>query len=337
MTKPKSKPIKTVLVTGGAGYIGSMAAHALMDRGFRVVVVDHLDNGHRQNLPEGAVFVEGDIGEAACLDGVFGGHGIDAVMHFAGSVVVPESLVKPDLYYANNTGNSLRLVRAMLAAGVKRLVFSSTAAVYGIPEGEGANPIAETAACKPINPYGTSKYMTEIMLRDMAEAYGLQAIILRYFNVAGADEKGRCGQANPDATHLIKRASRVALGKDAVLSLFGTDYPTADGSAVRDYIHVADLIDAHLLALNALDAVKGRPPIYNCGYGHGYSVKQVIAAVERVHGKPLPVKDEARRAGDPPCLVADSSAIKRDLGWQPQRDDLDAIVASALKWEAGLP
>lgn len=335
MAKSQPQPIKTVLVTGGAGYIGSMAAHALNDRGFRVVVVDHLGNGHRQNLPDDAVFVEGDIGEAACLDRVFGGHAIDAVMHFAGSVVVPESVVKPDLYYANNTGNSLRLVRKMLAAGVRRLVFSSTAAVYGIPEGD--TPIVETAQCKPINPYGTSKYMTELMLGDMAEAYGLQAIILRYFNVAGADEKGRCGQANPDATHLIKRASRVALGKDAVLSLFGTDYPTADGSAVRDYIHVADLIDAHLLALNALAEVKGSPPIYNCGYGHGYSVKEVIAAVGRVGGKPLAVKHEARRAGDPPSLVADSSAIKQDLGWQPKRDDLDGIVASALKWEAGLP
>lgn len=331
------KPKHTILVTGGAGYIGSTAAHALCDLGLGVVVVDDLTNGDRRNLPKQAVFVEGDIGDAACLEAVFADHSISAVMHFAGSVVVPESVANPALYYRNNTANSLRLAQKMLEVGCNRLLFSSTAAVYGIPHN--AEAIPESAPCQPINPYGKSKYMTEIMLGDLAQAQGLQAIILRYFNVAGADDKARCGQSNPDATHLIKRACRVALGKDAALSLFGSDYPTADGSAVRDYIHVNDLIDAHVLGLQQLLADKKAtpPPIYNCGYGHGYSVREVIAAMEKVTGRKLPVVEAPRRVGDPPLLVADSTAIKNALGWQPKRDDLHAIIASALAWEEKLP
>jgi UDP-glucose 4-epimerase len=322
----------TVLVTGGAGYIGSHMVHALVDRGERVVVLDDLSTGIRAQVPEAAVFVLGNVGDATLLRQLLPEHGIDAVVHFAGSIVVPDSVADPLAYYANNTVASRTLIAACVAAGIRRFVFSSTAAVYGIPK---QNPVTESVLLQPINPYGRSKLMTEWMLEDTSRAHDFRYVALRYFNVAGADPKGRTGQSTPRATHLIKRACQVALGRVDRLDVFGTDFPTRDGTGVRDYIHVSDLADAHALALDHL-AAGGASHVLNCGYGRGFSVREVIRMVERVAGRALPVREAARRAGDPPELVADSSRLKAEFRWQPKRDDLEQIVASAYAWEGRL-
>lgn len=319
----------SVLVTGGAGYIGSHMVLGLIDRGEDVVVLDDLSTGFGWAVPPAARFVKGDVGDAALVSDVLGRHGIEAVVHFAGSIVVPDSLADPLGYYLNNTVKSRSLIEACVRAGVGRFIFSSTAAVYGIPA---ANPVFEEAPLDPISPYGSSKLMTEWMLRDCARAHGLAYVALRYFNVAGADPQGRTGQSTARATHLIKVASQVALGQRKVLEIFGRDYDTPDGSCVRDYIHVSDLIAAHLDALAHLRG-GGEGGVFNCGYGRGYSVLDVVGALERAVGRPLPVRDMPRRAGDPPMLVAGADRVRSLLGWQPRHDDLDFIVRTALAWE----
>ncbi|HYG91140.1 MAG TPA: UDP-glucose 4-epimerase GalE [Azospirillum sp.] len=323
---------QTVLVTGGAGYVGSHAAFALLDAGYRVVVLDDLSTGHREAVPGDAVFVQADVGDGATVGDTIGRFGVSAVMHFAGSIVVPESVEKPLDYYRNNTINSHALVGTCIAAGVQAFLFSSTAAVYGAPE---AVPITETAPTRPVNPYGASKLMTERMLADAAAAHGLRYACLRYFNVAGADPAGRAGQSSRVATHLIKIACQTALGLRARMSVFGDDYPTPDGTCIRDYIHVTDLVTAHVQTLSHLLG-GGDSFIANCGYGRGYSVKQILETVERVIGRPLPVDIVGRRAGDPPELVADSTLLRRTVGWTPAHDDLDLIIRSALNWEESL-
>jgi UDP-glucose 4-epimerase len=322
----------TVLVTGGAGYIGSHMTLALLERGEDVVVLDNLSTGVRSLVPAAARFVEGDVKDQALLRRIFRDHDVDAVFHFAGSTVVPDSVARPLQYYANNTMASRDLIEACVGAGVKHFIFSSTAAVYG--PGDGAL-IAETAAKAPGSPYGRSKLMTEQMLQDAAGASDLRYVALRYFNVAGADPRGRTGQSTPRATHLIKCACQTALGQRAYLGVFGTDYETADGTGVRDYIHVADLVAAHALALDHLRA-GGESAVFNCGYGRGFSVREVIAAVERASGVRLPVKILPRRPGDAAAVVADSSGIKARLGWIPRHDSLDEIVRHALAWEQRL-
>jgi UDP-glucose 4-epimerase len=326
--------MRQVLVTGGAGYIGSHAVHGLMDQGDMPIIFDNLSTGFPQYLPTEAKLVVGDLGSDADLDQLFQNHHFDAVMHFAGSIIVPESVTNPGLYYQNNTANTLRLLKKMVETKTDKLVFSSTAAVYGNPDS--TSPITETASLQPINPYGVSKWMSEMIIADMAKAHNFKATCLRYFNVAGADDKGRSGQSSPVATHLIKRATRAALGKDASLSVFGQDYPTRDGSGVRDYIHVNDLIDAHLLALDHLEH-QDEVEIFNCGYGKGYSVLEVIAATERVSDKALQVIMADRRDGDSAELVASSDRIRKILGWRPKRDHLDQIITTALAWENTLP
>jgi len=318
-----------VLVTGGAGYIGSHMAWRLVDAGESVVVLDNLSKGDRAVVPPAARFVEGDVGDEALLDTLLGGGEIDAVIHFAGSIVVPESVEDPLGYYLNNTVKSRTLMAACVRSGVRRFIFSSTAAVYGMPE---LNPITEDAPVRPISPYGTSKWMTEEMLRDTAAAHDLRYVALRYFNVAGADPNGRAGQVSKTATHLIKIACQTALGQREKMTIFGEDYPTDDGTGVRDYIHVSDLIEAHFLALGHLRS-GGQGGVFNCGYGHGYSVRQVIATMEEVIGRPLTVEVGPRRAGDPAALVADSRAIRERFGWAPAHDDLAFILKTALDWE----
>lgn len=322
----------SVLITGGAGYIGSHMVHALTDRGEHPVVLDNLCTGVRGLVAEEATFVEGDVADIRLVRETIQDLEIEAVIHFAGSVVVPESVENPLFYYANNTAASRNLIEACVAEGVQNFVFSSTAAVYGTPE---TMPVSEDAPTKPINPYGRSKLMTEWMLRDTAEAHDFRYAALRYFNVAGADGKGRTGQSTPRATHLIKRACQAALGRVSHLGIFGTDFPTADGTGIRDYIHVMDLIAAHLLALDHLRD-SGSSLICNAGYGHGFSVREVVRAVERVSGQSLPVREEERRAGDPPAIVANSERLKSKLNWQPEFDDLDLIVRSAYAWESRL-
>ncbi len=324
----------TVLVTGGAGYIGSHAVHHLRDHGVTPVVIDNFVTGVKTAVPSDTPLYEGSIGDTDLLMEIFSTHPIKAVLHFAGSVVVPESVENPGKYFTNNTGNTLTLIKAMVAAGVSQLVFSSTAAVYGIPS-DGITPITEDAPKAPINPYGASKLMSEIMIRDMAVAHGLNAVILRYFNVAGADAKGRVGQSTPDATHLIKVVAEVVVGKRSSMSIFGNDYDTPDGTCVRDYIHVDDLIHAHLLALDYLGTQEetGKTIILNCGYGRGFSVNDVIDAAKRVSGQHINVTNAPRRAGDPPSLTANSTACKDVLGWVPQSNNIDVIVGSALAWE----
>jgi len=321
--------MSNVLVTGGAGYIGSHTVYALLDRGENVVVLDNLSTGIRALVSEKVDFVAGDVADRALLRRVFGEKSVDAVIHFAGSIVVPESLEQPLRYYANNTLATHGLIEEAIAAGVKTFVFSSSAAVYGAPE---KSPVAEECLLNPVNPYGRSKLMTEWMLEDASRASDLRYVALRYFNVAGADPKGRTGQSTPKATHLIKRASQAALGRLPYLDIFGTDYPTQDGTGVRDYIHVTDLANAHLLALDALRN-GGCSNVFNCGYGHGTSVREIVSTVETVSGKPLPVRESPRRPGDPPSLVADPTKIKEALHWQPCHDDLKEIVRSALEWE----
>ncbi|MBB4018666.1 UDP-glucose 4-epimerase [Chelatococcus caeni] len=322
----------TVLVTGGAGYIGSHMVLALRDAGREVVVLDNLSTGFRWAVHPEAAVVEGDCGDEALLGKVIREHGVDAIVHFAGSIVVPDSVADPLGYYLNNTVRSRALIAAAVANGVPRFLFSSTAAVYGDAK---ESPIVETAPLDPVSPYGTSKLMTEMMLRDTARAHPLKYVALRYFNVAGADPAGRSGQSSPRATHLIKVATQAALGERTHLDVFGTDYPTPDGTCLRDYIHVSDLARAHVLALDHL-AAGGESAVFNCGYGRGYSVLEVIEAVKRVSGVDFPVNHAPRRAGDPAALVAGAGRIRETLGWKPELDDLDTIVAHALAWERNL-
>ena len=322
---------KTILVTGGAGYIGSHVLLQLQARGERVVVLDNLYTGFRQAVRD-APLVVGDVADRELVGRTLREYEVDTVLHFAANTIVPESVSDPLKYYGNNTCATRTLLEVCLANQVRSVVFSSTAAVYGIPAGGVA---AEDTALAPINPYGTSKLMSEWMLRDAAAASGMRYAALRYFNVAGSDPQGRIGQATRKATLLIKVACEVAVGRRPHLSIFGTDYDTPDGTGVRDFIHVEDLARAHLDALDYLRG-GGATTVLNCGYGHGYSVREVLASVERVSGKKLAVREEPRRAGDPPVLVARAERIRRELGWRPQLDDLDCIVKSSLAFEAKL-
>ncbi len=321
-----------VLVTGGAGYIGSHMVLALTDAGHEVVVLDNLSTGFTWAIAPQAKLVEGDIVDEALVGKMIADHKIDAVVHFAGSIVVPDSVADPLGYYLNNTVKSRALMAAVVKAGVRKFIFSSTAAVYGNPE---TQPVFETAKPAPISPYGTSKLMTELMLQDSHFAYGLNFVALRYFNVAGADPRGRSGQSTPRATHLIKVACQTALGQRPSMDVFGTDYDTPDGTCLRDYIHVSDLISAHMDALAHLNR-GGASGIFNCGYGKGYSVLEVIKAVEKAFGGPVNHKLVPRRAGDPAAIVAGADQVRDILGWKPKHADLDFIVASALAWERHL-
>lgn len=323
----------SILVTGGAGYIGSHAVLALRDKGWPVVVVDNLSTGFRWAVPEDVPFVEADIGDASAMDALLSAHNIGAIVHFAGSIIVPESVEQPLKYYKNNTANTRTLLECAVKAGVSHFLFSSTAATYGIPQ---SVPISEDAPKAPINPYGMSKLMSEFMLADVARAHPLNFCALRYFNVAGADPQGRSGQSTAGATHLIKVAVEAALGKRDHVSVYGTDYATPDGTGVRDYIHVADLAEAHVLALEALMANPQQSLVLNCGYGRGFSVNEVLDAVDRVSGVTLKRHVEARRPGDPDALVADNRQILELLPWQPKYQDLETIVAHALAWERQL-
>ena len=323
----------SVLVTGGAGYIGSHAVLALKDAGWPVAVIDNLVTGFRFAVPEGVPFYEGDIADAGLLACIFAEQGTGAIMHFAGSVVVPESVSDPLKYYHNNTANSRTLIEAAVQAGVPHLIFSSTAATYGVPDVES---VREDTPQRPINPYGWSKLMTEQMLADVAAAHRLNYCALRYFNVAGADPQGRTGQSTAGATHLIKVAVEAALGKRDHVSVFGTDFDTPDGTGVRDYIHVSDLAAAHVLALEALTAQPARSLTMNCGYGRGFSVMEVLDAVDRVTNRQIERRLEGRRAGDSGALISDPSLIRATLPWQPRYDDLDTIIAHALAWERKL-
>ena len=322
----------TILVTGGAGYIGSHMVLALAERAEQVVVLDNLSTGFWWAVAPEAKLVEGDIGDEALLDRLMREYKFDAVVHFAGSIVVPDSVRDPLGYYLNNTVKSRMLMACAVKAGIPRFIFSSTAAVYGNPA---TQPVFEDAAPAPISPYGSSKLMTEWMLKDAHVAHGLQYIALRYFNVAGGDPKGRIGQSTPRATHLIKVACQTALGQRDSLEVYGTDYDTPDGTCLRDYIHVSDLISAHVDALTHLRN-GGESGIFNCGYGKGYSVLEVLKAVERVNGASLPVKYGPRREGDPAAIVAGAKRVRDVLGWQPKYENLDFIVETALAWEKKL-
>ena len=323
----------TVLVTGGAGYIGSHMVWELIDHGIDLVVVDNLVTGFRDSVPEQVTFLLGDVGDQEFMEDVFRKHAIDTVIHFAGSVVVPESLETPLKYYDNNTGKSRNLLAAAIACKVKRFIFSSTAAVYGNPLTTG--PINENAILNPLSPYGTSKLMTELMIRDVADAHDLNYVILRYFNVAGCDLKGRTGQSTEGATHLIKVASEAASGKRSSMKIFGTDYDTPDGTCIRDFIHVNDLVDAHRVALEFLRD-GGRKFTANCGYSRGYSVREVVEAVKKVSGSDFKVIEDGRRAGDIEALTANAHRLMSRLGWEPKHDDLELIVSSAFEWEKKL-
>ena len=326
-----SKP--TVLVTGGAGYIGSHAVLALLDAGWPVVVIDNLTTGFEWAVPEGVVFARGDIADQDLVARLIAEHGIQAIIHFAGSIIVPESVENPLKYYENNTVKSRALIETAVQGGVKHFIFSSTAATYGIPE---SVPIRESARTQPINPYGWSKLMTERMLADVAFAHPINFCALRYFNVAGADPKGRSGQSTAGATHLIKVAVEAAIGKRSHVAVYGTDYDTPDGTGVRDYIHVSDLAAAHVHALEKLIADPDASHVMNCGYSRGFSVLEVLDSVDRVTNLKIERRLEARRAGDPDALVADNSKILATLPWRPKLNDLDTIVAHALAWERKL-
>jgi UDP-glucose 4-epimerase len=322
----------TVLVTGGAGYIGSQMVLELVDAGERVVVLDNLSTGHRWAVAEGVPLIEGETGDQPLVSRLIREHSVEAIIHFAASIVVPDSVRDPLGYYRNNTVNSRALIECAVKGGVGHFIFSSTAAVYGNPA---TVPVAEDAPTLPISPYGWSKLMTEIMLRDASAAHGLTHVILRYFNVAGADPKARTGQASPAATHLIKVAAEAALGLRAKLDVYGTDYPTPDGTCIRDYIHVCDLVRAHSDALRHVRA--GGPSLtLNCGYGHGFSVLDVIETVKRVSGIDFKVEHAPRRPGDPARIVAASDRARAALGWLPRFDDLATIVSHALAWEREL-
>lgn len=318
-----------VLVTGGAGYIGSHVVRQLGEAGHEVVVYDNLSTGHRWAVLSGELVV-GELADREKLSALFSKHGFDAVLHFAAHIVVPESVSDPLKYYGNNTRNTLGLLEVCDRFQVRHFVFSSTAAVYGMPE---SAPVSEETLLAPINPYGASKMMSERMLIDLtAASSSLNHVILRYFNVAGADLQGRIGQATPEATHLIKVACQAALGMRSGLSIFGNDYQTPDGTCIRDYIHVEDLARAHVMALDYLER-GGSSRIFNCGYGHGYSVLEIVDTVKRVSGVDFPVQLAGRRAGDPPELVADSRKIKEILKWEPSHDDIELVVRTALDWE----
>ena len=322
-----------VLVTGGAGYIGSHAVLALRDAGWHVAVVDDLSNGSRSVVPDDVPFYQGSIAERVLVDSIIDERGIGAIMHFAGSIVVPESVERPLEYFANNTLASHQLIDAAVDAGVKHILFSSTAAVYGAPD---EVPISEDSAKEPINPYGASKLMTERMLSDASAAHPFNYGALRYFNVAGADPAGRSGQMGKGSTHLIKVACETAVGKRDHVAVYGTDYPTPDGTCIRDYIHVSDLAAAHVAALEWLIAHLDDNLVVNCGYGKGLSVLDVIDAVDRANGKPIKRVMEGRRAGDPPALVSANARILDTLEWQPAHADIDRIVGDALTWERKL-
>lgn len=323
----------SVLVTGGAGYIGSHTALALTQAGYDVVVYDNLSTGRAEAVLPPARLVVGDLADTAKVAALLAEGRFHAVLHFAGSIVVPESVTNPLKYYTNNTTNTTALVALCVRHRVPYFVFSSTAAVYGIPQ---SVPITEDAPTAPINPYGRSKLMSEWTILDAAAAHpAFRPVILRYFNVAGADPGGRLGQCTPQATHLVKVAAQAALGRREALDIFGTDYPTPDGTCIRDYIHVTDLAEAHVLALRHLEA-GGAPGVFNCGYGHGYSVREIVAALQEAIGRTFPVREAPRRAGDPPALVADSTRIQQVMGWQPRHDDIGEIVRSAYLWEQRL-
>ena len=321
-----------VLVTGGAGFIGSHMALELIDAGEDVLVLDNLSTGFRWAVPAEAKFVEGDVGDHNLVRRLLLRNKIDAIIHFAGSIVVPESIADPLGYYLNNTCKSRSLLAVAVETKIPHFIFSSTAAVYGMAK---VSPVTEDIELTPISPYGSSKLMTEMMLRDTAAAHPLRYVALRYFNVSGADPKGRSGQSTPHATHLIKVASQAALGERPYLEVFGTDYPTPDGTCVRDYIHVSDLVRAHLDALRYLRQ-GGKSEVLNCGYGAGFSVLEVISAVKRVANTDFPVRIADRRPGDPASLVAGAARVHEVLGWEPKLNDLDTIVGHSLGWEKRL-
>jgi UDP-glucose 4-epimerase len=322
-----------VLVTGGAGYIGSHAVLALADAGWPVAVLDDLSTGFRWAVPEGVTFHEGDIAGTALLARIFAEQGTQAIMHFAGSIVVPESVSNPLKYYDNNTARSRTLIQAAVEAGVPHFLFSSTATVYGEPE---IKPLTEDDPLQPVNPYGMSKLMTERILADVSAAHAMNHCVLRYFNVCGADPQARSGQSTAGATHLIKVAVEAVAGKRAHVSVFGDDYPTPDGTGIRDYIHVSDLAAAHVLALEALIAEPERSLTMNVGYGRGFSVLEVLDAVDRATKTKVPRVQERRRAGDVPSLISDPSRVREVTGWEPRYDDLETIVHHALAWERKL-
>jgi len=322
-----------ILVTGGAGYIGSHTTLALAEAGYEVVVYDNLSTGKAEAVLPPARLVVGDLADTGKLGRLMQDEKFSGVLHFAGSIVVPESVENPLKYYLNNTNNTTELIRLAVQNNIPRFIFSSTAAVYGMPD---TPAVTEDSPTNPINPYGRTKLMSEWVIEDTAAAHpGFTFVILRYFNVAGADPEGRIGQCTPDATHLIKVASQAALGRRDALHIFGTDYPTPDGTCIRDYIHVADLAGAHVLSLRHLEA--GSPSsIFNCGYGHGYSVREIAAAVKEASGVDFPVIESPRRAGDPPALISDPTRIRSVMDWKPDHDDIHAIALSAYRWEMGL-
>jgi len=318
-----------ILLTGGAGYIGSHTAWEAIDSGIEVVILDNLSTGICENCPPKAKFYEGSVGDAALLDQIFSKEDFDAIIHFAGSIVVPESVENPVLYYQNNVSNSIVLIDTCVRHNVKDFIFSSTAAVYGAPE---SDTVYEDTPTSPINPYGWSKLMIEQVLRDVSAAHDLNVGILRYFNVAGGDPKGRTGQSTPDATHLIKVAAQHAVGLCDQIYIFGEDYPTPDGTCIRDYIHVTDLARAHLSVLSAIEK-RGESLTLNCGIGDGFSVKEVLETVEKAAGKKLNIISAPKRAGDPPCLVSNAERLREVTDWEPQYADLEEMARTAIMWE----